>query len=172
MQLCFYISLITPGCENLLFLLLPIFFGIHGDIITYYRNHILLWKVVRYEILICTQCKCQALHNARKITFFSSVMRLKQQGFFFSFFVIRLFATVLWFKKKQSIQITCIFIYINQHTNQWGFLMLVSEIKIKKKFHLFIFFCFPSVFLGDGVAFLWGCFFFLWLAIALSRWYL
>lgn len=124
------------------FLLLPIFFGIHGDIITYYRNHILLWKVVRYEILICTQCKCQALHNARKITFFSSVMRLKQQGFFFSFFVIRLFATVLWFKKKQSIQI--IFIYINQHTNQWGFLMLVSEIKIKKKFS-FVYFLLFSV---------------------------
>lgn len=143
MQLCFNISLISPGCEKLpfFFLLLPIFFGIHGDIITYYRNHILLWKVVRYEILICTQCKCQALHNARKITFFSSVMRLKQQGFFFSFFVFRLFATVLWFKKKQSIQI--IFIYINQHTNQWGFLMLVSEIKIKiKNSHLFIFFCF------------------------------
>lgn len=156
MQLCFYISLITPGCENLLFLLLPIFFGIHGDIITYYRNHILLWKVVRYEILICTQCKCQALHNARKITFFSSVMRLKQQGFFFSFFVFRLFATVLWFKKKQSIQI--IFIYINQHTNQWGFLMLVSEIKIKKKIVICLFsfvfgFSFSSVFLGDGVAF-------------------
>lgn len=126
----------------LFFLLLPIFFGIHGDIITYYRNHILLWKVVRYEILICTQCKCQALHNARKITFFSSVMRLKQQGFFFSFFVIRLFATVLWFKKKQSIQI--IFIYINQHTNQWGFLMLVSEIKIKKKFS-FVYFLMFSV---------------------------
>lgn len=124
------------------FLLLPIFFGIHGDIITYYRNHILLWKVVRYEILICTQCKCQALHNARKITFFSSVMRLKQQGFFSSFFVFRLFATVLWFKKKQSIQI--IFIYINQHTNQWGFLMLVSEIKIKKKFS-FVYFLLFSV---------------------------
>lgn len=141
MQLCFNISLISPGCEKLpfFFLLLPIFFGIHGDIITYYRNHILLWKIVRYEILICTQCKCQALHNARKITFFSSVMRLKQQGFF-SCFVFILFATVLWFKKKQSIQI--IFIYINQHTNQWGFLMLVSEIKIKKNSHLFIFFCF------------------------------
>lgn len=110
--------------------------------LVYYWNHILLWKVVRYEILICTQCKCQALHNARKITFFSSVMRLKQQGFFFSFFVIRLFATVLWFKKKQSIQI--IFIYINQHTNQWGFLMLVSEIKIKKKFS-FVYFLLFSV---------------------------
>lgn len=143
MQLCFNISLITPGCEKLpFFLLLPIFFGIHGDIITYYRNHILLWKIVRYEILICTQCKCQALHNARKITFFSSVMRLKQQGVFFSFFVFRLFATVLWFKKKQSIQI--IFIYINQHTNQWGFLMLVSEIKMKKKFS-FVYFLMFSV---------------------------
>lgn len=134
MQLCFNISLITPGCEKL-----PFFFysylsfsvSMVTSSLVYYRNHILLWKVVRYEILICTQCKCQALHNARKITFFSSVMRLKQQGFFFSCFVFRLFATVLWFKKKQSIQI--IFIYINQHTNQWGFLMLVSEIKIKKK---------------------------------------
>lgn len=110
--------------------------------LVYYWNHILLWKVVRYEILICTQCKCQALHNSRKITFFSSVMRLKQQRFFFSFFVFRLFATVLWFKKKQSIQI--IFIYINQHTNQWGFLMLVSEIKIKKKFS-FVYFLMFSV---------------------------
>lgn len=90
-------------------------------------------------------------------------MRLKQQGLFFSCFVFRLFATVLWFKKKQSIQI--IFIYINQHTNQWGFLMLVSEIKIKKKILICLFsfvfgFSFSSVFLGDGVAFLWGCFFF------------
>lgn len=149
---------------SIFFLLLPIFFGIHGDIITYYRNHILLWKVVRYEILICTQCKCQALHNARKITFFSSVMRLKQQGFFFSFFVFRLFATVLWFKKKQSIQI--IFIYINQHTNQWGFLMLVSEIKIKKKFSfvyflLFSVLVFHQFFQGMGL-FSLGLLFFLW----------
>lgn len=166
MQLCFNISLISPGCEKL-----PFFFysylsfsvSMVTSSLLYYRNHILLWKIVRYEILICTQCKCQALHNARKITFFSSVMRLKQQVFFFSFFVFRLFATVLWFKKKQSIQI--IFIYINQHTNQWGFLMLVSEIKIKKKIIICLFsfvfgFSFSSVFLGDGVAFFEVAFFF------------
>lgn len=145
------------------FLLLPIFFGIHGDIITYYRNHILLWKVVRYEILICTQCKCQALHNARKITFFSSVMRLKQQGVFFPLFSYSDFLQLFYdLRKKQSIQI--IFIYINQHTNQWGFLMLVSEIKIKKNLiclFSFVFgFSFSSVFLVDGVAFFEVAFFF------------
>lgn len=107
--------------------------------LVYYLNHILLWKVVRYEILNCTQCKCQAMYNAGKITFFFLVSWdwSSESFWFFSCFTFRLFVTVLWFKKKQSIQI--IFIYINQRTNLLGILMLVSDMKSKIFFSSFVF---------------------------------